>query len=90
MWSCGTTGQLWDRFKFFLTNCSQIVCNNHHYSEPLPVLFGVRQRSILGPLLFTICIDDMFNYTQFSKLLLFADDPKCWKTISQLKHNYNL
>ena len=35
--------------------------------------------SILGPTSF----NDIFNYTRFSNLVFYADDTKCYKTISQ-------
>ena len=46
LWSYGITGHLWEWFKCYLSNHSQIVCINHQYSNILPVLSGVPQGSI--------------------------------------------
>ena len=43
LWSYGITGHLWEWFKFYLSNRSQIVRINHQYFNALPVLSGVPQ-----------------------------------------------
>lgn len=64
----------------FLSNRSQSVCVGSAVSSPLPILSGVPQGSVIGPLLFIIFFDDISNsvITDFGKsgIKLYADDAK--------------
>ena len=78
----GITGNLWSWFRAYLSSRLQLVSVNGHHSNTLPVTSGVPQGSILGPLLFLVFINDLPALAKSAKLLLFADDTKCVKTIS--------
>ena len=84
LWSIGITSVLWSWFKNYLTNRYQRVSIKNCYSELLPVVLGVLQGSILGPLLFLVYINDMSSYIQHSQILKFADDTKCFNHISSI------
>ena len=54
---------------------------NSAISDPLPVVSGVPQGSILGSILFLTFVHDLPETLSFSRILLFADDTKCFKAI---------
>ena len=60
-------------FRNYLTDRRQLVDINGTYSDFCKVSCGVPQGSILGPLLFTIYVNDMVSAVQ-CKLLLYGDD----------------
>ena len=68
----------------------QCVILNGFISDPLPVISGVPQGSILGPLLFLIFVNDIPDSVTSSTSFLFADDTKCLKTTTCLSECVSL
>ena len=79
--SIGNSGNLPILFRSFLNNRYQrvIVINGQH-SNSAPILAGVPQGSILGPLLFLIYINDL-PHNLNSVVKLFADDTSLFSTV---------
>ena len=70
----GIRGVAHDWFRNYLTNRKQYVHINGTNSEQLPLICGVPQGSILGPLLFLIYVNDLASISEIAKTVLFADD----------------
>ena len=83
LWSLGICGSLWRWLQFYLCNRRQCVSINGSHSSFLPVLSGVPQGSVLGPLLFLLYINDLPNTVSHALPLMFADDTKCLSGIYQ-------
>ena len=64
----------------WLTDRRQRVIVEGEISNWKPVLSGVPQRSVLGPILFLIFINDLDDDLS-SKVLKFADDTKVFRTV---------
>ena len=80
----GISGDLLLLFRSYLSDRIHSVKLDGVISPPLPVISGVPQGSILGPLLFFIYVNDIPTYINHSCLFMFADDTKYLKTIESI------
>jgi hypothetical protein len=81
----GIGGQLRACLASFLTGRSQRVKISGILSESKPLISGVPQGSVLGPILFAIYVNDLPNILPPSvKSKIFADDFKCYSKISSI------
>ncbi len=74
--SYGISGRMLRWLEAFLSNRQQRVIVDGAYSPWSPVLSGVPQGSVLGPLLFLLYINDITDLDLASVIKLFADDVK--------------
>ena len=82
--SVDISGKLYDFRDNYLSGRFQGVVLNGHTSLWKPVLAGVPQGSILGPVLFLIYINDLPNELK-TNIKLFADDKSLFATVKDIK-----
>ena len=78
--AAGIDGKVLIWIRSFLTDRCHQVCIRGKHSDWLPVLSGVPQGSVLGPVLFLVYVNDITNNLE-STASLFADDAKIYRTL---------
>ena len=87
--SMGISGEFYKLLENYLSGRYQRVVLNGQTSSWRPVLAGVPQGSILGPLLFLIYINDLTNDLK-SNAKLFADDTSLFTIVKDKKESANI
>ena len=85
----GISGELYNLFENFLAGRHQKVILNGQASNWRPVLAGVPQGLILGPLLFLVYINDLPGELK-SNLKLFANDTSLFTMVKDKNENANI
>ncbi len=70
----GIRGNMLSLLKSYMSDRKQYVNYGSLNSSLLAISCGVPQGSVLGPLLFTIFINDITNISKLTKFVLFAED----------------
>ena len=87
LWHYGIRGVAHQWLCSYLSNRMQLVEINGVCSETKPIKFGVPQGSIIGPLLFSIYVNDFNKCLTMGKCFMYADDTnvffqdKCYKSL---------
>ena len=88
--SIGIGGKVAKWIFSFLHDRKQVVIVNGKKSKCVPVLSGVPQGSVLGPLLFLIMMMDIDTDQKYSFLSSFADDTRVSKGITDIMDTFKL
>ena len=86
----GITGNIGIWLFHFLSDRSHFVRLLGGISEDHPVISGVPQETVLGPLLFLIMISDIDKDVSASILVSFADDTRLYSGVGDVAHYDNI
>ena len=85
----GIVGPILDWIKDYLSGRTHLVIVNGTKSKEAPVISGIPQGTVLGPLLFVLYINDLLDNVT-SHGFLYADDTKIFRQISTQKDSEKL
>ncbi len=83
----GIVGTPLTLIKSYLTNRYQYVNYNNCDSDIMEIKTGIPQGSILGPLFFSIYINDIIHSSNIFSFLMYADDTTLYCTIEDFPSN---
>ena len=83
------SGELYNLLENYLSGRLQRIILNGQHSSWKPILAGVPQGSILGPLLFLIYINDLPNELK-SNVKLFADDTSLFTIVKDINESASI
>ena len=63
-------------FESYLSQRQQVLKFQNTVSDPLPLTVGVPRGSIMGPVLFTLYVNDLFRVPKHCEPLGYVDDTK--------------
>ena len=89
LFDCGIGGKTLKWIDSFLCYRQQRDIVNGANSDWAPVLSGVPQGTVLGPLLFSLYINDISTDID-SEIRLFADDCDCYREIEDIEDTQKL
>ncbi len=93
LWLMGITGDLWFWFKsyYLISGRTHLTSFNNFCSSSRPVISGVPQGSVLGPLLFVIYnVNDLPTCIANTSIYLFADDTKILQRMDSSESQHTL
>ena len=82
-------GELFNWIKAFLSDREQVIHVNGEESDTSTVISGIPQGSVLGPILFVLCINDLQDAVN-SEIYLYADDTKIFKAVTSMQDSLSL
>ena len=86
----GLEGHTLKLFNSFLTNRKQYIELGDIKSKTLNISTGVPQGSILVPLLFIICINDISQSSEMFNFITYGDDTTLSSTLNNFKNTENI